>query len=189
MWPHTTGTPAGTGGRPRAGGGSPGLRRAGGATRGHTPPSRRARRGEDPRGKGHATGGLMRCPGLGPAPSPSRDRDLARPEDGDEAQAPLLAHWAACDVCAGQAEQEGRRARLQRQESPVLDCPKWLRLDQEAGPSLLSGPPGVAPRAVPARLQAWGNRAIMRTPVTGAVTVTTACGPATQRERMPASPP
>ena len=36
-------------------------------------------------------------------------RDLARPEDGDDAQAPLLAHWAACDVYAGHAEQEGRR--------------------------------------------------------------------------------
>ena len=104
-------------------------------------------------------------------------------------QAPRPAHRALLDVHARHAEQEGRRARLQRQESPVLDCPKWLRLDQEAGLSLLSGPPGVAPRAVPARLQAWGNRAIMRTPVTGAVTVTTACGPATQRERMPASPP
>jgi len=47
LWPQTTGTPAGTGGGPRARGGSPGLRRAGGDTRGHTPPSRRAQGGGD----------------------------------------------------------------------------------------------------------------------------------------------
>ena len=61
----------------------------------------------DPRGQRNAAGGLPRCLGLGPAPSPSRDRDLARPEDGDDPQASRVAHRALADVHACQAEQEG----------------------------------------------------------------------------------
>jgi len=54
----------------REGEGTASLRRAGGDPRGHTPPSLRAWRGEDPRGNGHAMGGLMICPMRGPGGGP-----------------------------------------------------------------------------------------------------------------------
>ena len=100
----------GTGGDPgwtEGQGRQSGLPEGGGAKQGHTPPSLRAERGVGAMDRRTAEGGLMRCPVLGPAPSPSRDRDLARPEDGDDSQAPRVAHRALADVHARQAEQEG----------------------------------------------------------------------------------
>ena len=134
LWPPTTGTPAGTGGGPRvdrgwteggprARGGSPGFRRVGG----------------DARGQRHATGGLMRCPGLGPAPSPSRDRDVARPEDGDDAQAPGVTHRALADVHARHAEHEGGHG-LRRELSRTA---RVLRA------------PAAAPKPAPGIVPAW----------------------------------
>jgi len=113
LWPPTTGTPAGTGGGPRAKGGSPDPRRAGGDTRGHTPPA--AHRGVETRG----ASGARRADSRGVQ---GWGRDLARPEDGQDPQASHVAHRALLDVHTGQPPHPSshglRRERFDRLTVP-----------------------------------------------------------------------
>ena len=74
---------------------------------GETPRSLRARRGAGTLDGRYTESGLMRCSGPGPAPSPSRGGEVARPVDGHEPQAAGVADRAPGDVHARQPEREG----------------------------------------------------------------------------------
>ena len=75
--------------------------------------------------------------GRGPAPSPSGDRDLARPEEGDDPQAPRVAHRALADVHARQAEHEGGHG--------LGSCGRgrWHRREERSTPRELGGAPSI----------------------------------------------